>query len=240
MKLYIPDIGDILKLESDWTFELYNESRNVTLFDAFNIEYIQRWYNLSEMPHHSVTLPKGTELKVDRVYIRKNASEYSSLSFFIHKHEDKYFKGKRFWAKLNDVNNMDIIKADKPHTPIIKVETFVDGQLIKQDFSIGHSIVSYNTNTPEIFKIDIDSENVILKYEISVDGQLKYQTLFTDVEIEKRETKYGTWPMHKMTYTSYILKKCKAVTINVETKEVISKAITLNSIKQKIRKLETS
>lgn len=31
MRLYIPEIGDSLVLESDWTFELYPENRNVAL-----------------------------------------------------------------------------------------------------------------------------------------------------------------------------------------------------------------
>jgi hypothetical protein len=65
-----------------------------------------------------VTLPTGTQLKVDRIYIRKGASDYSSLTFYIQqtslpalqpvkKGGKAFSKGrKRFWAKLADVNTM--------------------------------------------------------------------------------------------------------------------------------------
>jgi hypothetical protein len=32
MKLYVPELGDMLKLTEDWTFTLYNEQRNKTLW----------------------------------------------------------------------------------------------------------------------------------------------------------------------------------------------------------------
>lgn len=65
----------------------------------------------------SVTLPKGTVLSVDRIYIRKGASDFSSLTFYVHecplpeltpaKKGGGFKKGrKRFWAKLDDVNRI--------------------------------------------------------------------------------------------------------------------------------------
>jgi hypothetical protein len=48
--------------------------------------------------------PAGTELKIDRIYIRKVISDYSSLSFWAKFPDDK--KKYRFWAKLEDVNNI--------------------------------------------------------------------------------------------------------------------------------------
>jgi hypothetical protein len=54
-----------------------------------------------------VVLPRTTILKVDRIYVRKGASEYNSLSFVLKK-APFYFKGKvRFWAKLPDVNKIE-------------------------------------------------------------------------------------------------------------------------------------
>lgn len=54
----------------------------------------------------TVSFPKGTILTVDRIYIRKWASDYSSISFYA-KHIELGKKRVRFWAKLNDVNNID-------------------------------------------------------------------------------------------------------------------------------------
>lgn len=55
-----------------------------------------------------VSLPKDTKLKIDRVYIRKGASDFSSVSFTTKINNKKV----RFWAKLKDVNNIEFKKVD--------------------------------------------------------------------------------------------------------------------------------
>lgn len=61
------------------------------------------------------SLPKGTILQVDRIYIRQGGEKFSSLTFIIKESPDprllstkKLFgkQGIRFWAKLVDVNNI--------------------------------------------------------------------------------------------------------------------------------------
>lgn len=52
---------------------------------------------------YSVTFNTGTELKIDRIYIRKGNKEYSSISFWI---KNGPYKGARFWAKLSEVNQI--------------------------------------------------------------------------------------------------------------------------------------
>lgn len=59
-------------------------------------------------PMALIRLPKGTQLKVSRVYIRAGAREYNSITFTIAACPDKTIKGARFWAKLVDVNDMVI------------------------------------------------------------------------------------------------------------------------------------
>ena len=56
-----------------------------------------------------LTLPVGTALTVDRIYIRKGVSAYSSLSFNLTRtsHPLLNRRGrKRFWVKLDEVNQM--------------------------------------------------------------------------------------------------------------------------------------
>lgn len=64
---------------------------------------------------YACTFPRGTRLRVDRIYIRKGASAYDSLTFWA-VDLGEAAKGKkksvRFWAKLADVNQM--IVTDKP------------------------------------------------------------------------------------------------------------------------------
>lgn len=64
-----------------------------------------------------VTLPKGTELVVDRIYIRKGASDYSSITFRTYSlgpmdvpnasyRKTKTKKSLRFWVKLQECNTI--------------------------------------------------------------------------------------------------------------------------------------
>lgn len=64
-----------------------------------------------------VTLMAGDKLKVDRIYIRKGLSDFSSISFFLTSfkpikysssiHRASTTKKIRFWAKLSDCNNIN-------------------------------------------------------------------------------------------------------------------------------------
>ena len=124
MKLYIPEIGDSIKLTADWTFDLYDEYRNDTLKEVMGITFpeIQSSFQQSA----PCTLPAGAVLKIDRIYIRKGVSEYSSVTFLwkgksteprIETYGPGYGragsqykiprKPVRFWAKLADVNNIE-------------------------------------------------------------------------------------------------------------------------------------
>ena len=69
----------------------------------------------------SVTLQVGQILKVDRIYIRKGASDFSSLTFYAKSLEPVYYasykwrnatkKAIRFWARLSDCNTIKFEKA---------------------------------------------------------------------------------------------------------------------------------
>jgi hypothetical protein len=125
MKLYIPEIGDQLRLTEDWTFGLYNEDRNETLMEKIGDRRKVTWggAGYSTIP---CTIPAGATLKVDRIYIRKGISEYSSITFlWVGERTEprmgqKYWstvevkiprKPVRFWAKLDDVNNIEFDKV---------------------------------------------------------------------------------------------------------------------------------
>ena len=76
MRLFVPDIGTLIQLKENYTFTLYGEGRNRKLYDALGIRY----------PNVTVVeLPKGLILKIDRVYIRKGQSSFSSITFSVPK-----------------------------------------------------------------------------------------------------------------------------------------------------------
>jgi hypothetical protein len=73
-------------------------------------------------PSMTVTLPAGTVLAIDRIYIRKGASDFSSITFYAKELGEVTIPGsrwswgnpkstkrkaQRFWAKLADCNNIE-------------------------------------------------------------------------------------------------------------------------------------
>lgn len=126
--MYVPEISSIVRLEEDWTFALYNEGRNDALISIMKPERATNHYRWSESdygkPIDFVTLSAGTELRVDRIYIRAGSAGYSSITFVVQKSTDprfyvpgsgkknatkKVFKKARFWAKLADVNSSKMV-----------------------------------------------------------------------------------------------------------------------------------
>lgn len=61
-----------------------------------------------------VTFPKGSILKVSRIYIRNGQKNFDSMTFFVKFPKDfipKKLSGrKRFWAKLENCNNIEFEK----------------------------------------------------------------------------------------------------------------------------------
>ena len=66
----------------------------------------------------TATLPKGTVLAIDRIYIRKGAKEYNSVTFFVRETTIPHKKQLRFWVSLPDANRMVIEDAILP--PAVK------------------------------------------------------------------------------------------------------------------------
>jgi hypothetical protein len=110
MKLFIPPCGYRVRLTKDWKFELYFEYRNDSLVESIMPEETtinDKWnwrYERDEdghyhkMKHAPATIPSGTVLEVDRVYIRafsKSAKskedDYDSVTFRVVEHSG--------WAK---------------------------------------------------------------------------------------------------------------------------------------------
>jgi hypothetical protein len=121
MKLYIPALGDVLTLKEDWEFTLMDEYRNTSLIELMDIKEFNGEGEL-------VKLPKGSQLKVDRFYIRKGQGSYDSVTFFLvgEKVKGKTIerpwrltngdrgvyvqkipaRGVRFWVRLADANKI--------------------------------------------------------------------------------------------------------------------------------------
>lgn len=143
-QMCIPSIGDNVTLAEDWTFVLVNEHRNKTMAiwagecrnpDSYSYplgvvsqlrsDVRPEWgsYCVADPRIVNVTLPKGTVLKIDRIYLRKGGKDYDSVTFIaqglqakdnmeVYDRQSHNYKKKpvnrsvRFFAKLTDVNKM--------------------------------------------------------------------------------------------------------------------------------------
>lgn len=123
MKFNIPSIGDQIRLTSDWEFVLHYECRNNKLWQKFSLP-IPKWnwhpcpsgrlrnvWKLEDgyFTEFEMMLESGTVLTVDRIYIRKGAKGFDSITFNIPKkqNKDSNFAGCRFWVKLHDANSVE-------------------------------------------------------------------------------------------------------------------------------------
>jgi hypothetical protein len=139
MRLFVPDIGTLIQLKENYTFTLYGEGRNRKLYDALGIRY----------PNVTVVeLPKGLILKIDRVYIRKGQSSFSSITFSVPKPKSKVDKlerpdnvrlcGAKFWVKLHECNEMemDLVTSNEETVNAIKeLYNDIEKELIESDKS---------------------------------------------------------------------------------------------------------
>lgn len=120
MNFYIPELKDAIKLTSDWSFDLYAETRNESVGKVLGLisENPKLWYRpwkIYEDKEHCyevlfverVTIPKDTILVVDRIYVRNGQKDYSSVTFRIKSCPDKKFNKTRFWAKLHDTRSIE-------------------------------------------------------------------------------------------------------------------------------------
>lgn len=157
MKFFIPAVGTVFELEKPWEFLLYFEERNKTLFQAFGSNVNQLVlkntdkygsYGTANICRYfpsvhiygggwvekaaQFSLPPGTVLRVDRVYIRSGqAGEFDSVTltvkdtthpFLLYSGKTKSGKKKtslgRFWVKLCDFNKIDarvLENTARPH-----------------------------------------------------------------------------------------------------------------------------
>lgn len=109
-------------------YEAYNKAcreaeKNNQEYQKWNKDFSEwlRQCDKVAKPAISVTIPKDTIIQVDRIYIRKGKSDYSSITFYAKNlgsvsvtnwYRSKTInKGIRFWAKLADCNTIEFEKV---------------------------------------------------------------------------------------------------------------------------------
>lgn len=128
VKLHIPRLGDKIVLAEPWGFTLYDESRNEPLSAWLGLptswaerkpllvnpdSYHARYF------YKPVVLPTGTELTIRRLYMRQGSRDFDSMTFTAMllprtpppRGKVARPKAVRFWAKLDEVNTMQVFHA---------------------------------------------------------------------------------------------------------------------------------
>lgn len=125
MKVFVPTIGSELVLSKACPVTIYSEQRNSAFLKAMGIKMdnshistrhenltvenqslVDKYHANISLKAVSITIPAGTILKVNRIYVRQGAEDFDSMTFFCV--GGMNFPKGRFWLKLSDVNNFNI------------------------------------------------------------------------------------------------------------------------------------
>lgn len=89
--------------ENDFHLESCNE-HDMYAYESTPYRWTSKTWKDDEF---QVTLPRGTELKVSRIYIRSTYREFDSITWVINNCPlDKKLNKARFWVKLKDANRI--------------------------------------------------------------------------------------------------------------------------------------
>lgn len=121
MKMYVPRLGDRIRLTQDWEFEFEREGRNETLMQHMQGQLV---VDMNSGPKHfRYTIPAGAVLKIERIYIRQGQRDFDSMTFTWEGTKIKGGKAPaswnpnymrtfpsrtvRFWVKLDIANEIE-------------------------------------------------------------------------------------------------------------------------------------
>ena len=106
---YQKPLDELKKLLADFNkagYKVHNRKKD------FDEDTAKSYKTQIQLPYIVAALPPGTVLAFDRYYIRQGAEAFDSVTFKIEKCPDPKFSGtgkicRRFWARLQDVNNIE-------------------------------------------------------------------------------------------------------------------------------------
>ena len=112
MELYDKDRNTFILIKKEFEKDFYHK-RPVRTHQFYDFNEVRDKF-ISDHAHMmlfqdnlKVTLPPGTNLKIDRVYLRKGLKSYDSITFWAKLPGEK--KKMSFFAKLDDVNKIGYV-----------------------------------------------------------------------------------------------------------------------------------
>lgn len=130
MKLYIPSVGDEIRLLADWSPAIHDEPRNASILEFFQVPGFDpsKWNN--NLPPTKVVIPAGEILKIDRIYIRKGKDDFDSVTFLWKGKRTKAYSeiktGRRVVTTLPDRTTLQCLFSGKRAIPQYEDYEYVD------------------------------------------------------------------------------------------------------------------
>lgn len=175
VKLYIPQVGDKLKLTSNWNCKLFKEHRNYSFFKVLNIDTTQ-----NNDVSIDISFPKGTVLKVSRLYVRAPASSFDSITFTVESSPVKTLSKGRFWVKLMDANTLEFEEIVTNMDTIEKLKDLYRYVALKNDYQNSEELTPEQSSavSKEIFNYFQNKHNNALKFTTNLSVDEFLQTIY--------------------------------------------------------------
>lgn len=206
-RLFIPQIGNELKLISNWDCKVFGDSLNSTVFKALNIE--SSAYNGKNV---DITFPKGTVLKVDRLYVRAPASSYDSITFRITSCPMKALNKARFFVKLMDANKIEFEEIVQSIEAFKKLKESYRFVALTNEFKNSEHL----TEEESTFVSKILYDEFKKDKEITVKFKVSIESLFATLKFENQR-----WSNQTQAYEDRQAKLKKAQAFRQEDTELV-------------------
>lgn len=167
-KIHIPQVGDEFKITKNWNCNVFNEYRNSKVFEALSID------NSAKNTHIEITLPVGTTIRIERVYVRAPASSYDSVTLRILSSPIKSLAKARFWVKLSEINKLEFEEVEMTmdsYSKLSVLERFMVVNLGKEGLGKDLSFEDKNEVYSKIFSYfkEKNKNNFVVKMNLSAE-----------------------------------------------------------------------
>lgn len=153
MLMYIPKVGDEIKISKNLEVTIQSEYRNEKFLKSLNLNNA----------FNNFILKENTQLKIERVYVRAgDSSDFDSVTFKILMSDQKELVGSRFWLNLDDVNRIEfdlLLTKNKPKDSlsykILRAETNFSNRSLYGNQLDEKIISNNNIKSSHCFKVNV-------------------------------------------------------------------------------------
>lgn len=168
MQIFIPSVGDKIKLKNDIDLNLKYKSQNNSFIKK--IKEMNANVKSIDKDFYPLALKKGTILIIDRVYVRSgDSSAFNSITFKVNGSD--YLPNGRFFVSLDVANNMgaELIEDDN-EIKSIKLREYLSSEIIKNNRKMHYfeAVLESKTKCLRKISIKLNAEKTIKSLEKAI------------------------------------------------------------------------